>query len=141
MSPGECVLAADKKYELLPDQGVVVAGATLYRIRALRDFGKVTTGTLGGFIASERNLSHLGACWVADEACVCDDAVISDDAQIRGCAVSAIKCASATRRRSLATHSCSTAYGCSSTPSSSTTRCFAIACRSAITGWSSEMRR
>jgi hypothetical protein len=67
----------------VPDQQIVVAGTTLYRIRALKDFGNVKAGNLGGFVRSERNLSQLGDCWVADEAQVYDDAVISDAAQIR----------------------------------------------------------
>ncbi|HEY5086833.1 MAG TPA: hypothetical protein VII66_05660 [Gemmatimonadaceae bacterium] len=67
----------------MPDQQIVVAGTTLYRIRALKDFGNVKAGNLGGFVRSERNLSQLGDCWVADDAQVYDDAVISDAAQIR----------------------------------------------------------
>ncbi len=74
----------EKKYELVPDRQIIVAGTTLYRIRALKDFGKVKAGNLGGFVRSEDNLSQLGDCWVADEAQVYDQAVISDDAQIRG---------------------------------------------------------
>lgn len=74
----------EKKYELVPDQQIIVAGTTLYRIRALKDFGNVKAGALGGFVASERNLSQLGDCWVADDSQVYDEAVISDDAQIFG---------------------------------------------------------
>ena len=73
-----------KKYELVPDRQIVVAGTTLYRIRALKDFGNVKAGDLGGFVGSERNLSQDGTCWVADDAQVYDQAVISDDAQIYG---------------------------------------------------------
>ena len=74
----------EKKYELVPDQQIVAAGTTLYRIRALKDFGKVKAGNLGGFVGSERNLSQDGNCWVADEAQVYDEAVVSDDALIYG---------------------------------------------------------
>jgi hypothetical protein len=80
-SPG-----GEKKYELVLDQQVAVAGGMLYRIRALKDFGHVKAGTLGGFVASERNLSHTGDCWVFDDARVYDEAVVSDGAQIRGLA-------------------------------------------------------
>src|SRR6202158_698372 len=73
-----------KKYELVPDRQIVVAGTTLYRIRALKDFGSVKAGDLGGFVGSERNLSQDGTCWVADDAQVYDQAVITDDAQILG---------------------------------------------------------
>lgn len=76
----------EKKYELVPDQRITVGDATLYRIRAIKDFGNVKAGTLGGFIASERNLSHHGLCWVGDDARVYDEAVVSDDAQVFACA-------------------------------------------------------
>jgi hypothetical protein len=72
----------EKKYELVPDQQIIVSGTTLYRIRALKDFGNVKAGNLGGFVASERNLSQLGNCWVADDAMAYDEAVISGDAQL-----------------------------------------------------------
>jgi NDP-sugar pyrophosphorylase family protein len=74
----------EKKYELVPDQQIMVAGTTLYRIRALKDFGNVKAGDLGGFIRSEDNLSQRGDCWIDDEAQVYDGAVISDDAQVFG---------------------------------------------------------
>src|SRR5260370_7121946 len=73
-----------KKSEVVPDRQIVVAGTTLYRIRARKDFGKVKAGDLGGFVGSERKLSQDGDCWVADDAQVYDQAVISDDAQIYG---------------------------------------------------------
>src|SRR5260370_20815815 len=73
-----------KKSEVVPDRQIVVAGTTLYRIRALKDFGNVKAGDLGGFVGSERNLSQDGNCWIADDAQVYDQAVISDDAQILG---------------------------------------------------------
>lgn len=84
MSLADSFPGGDKKYELVPDQQIVVAGTTLYRIRALRDFGNVKAGNLGGFVRSERNLSQHGDCWVADEAQVYDDAVVSADALIYG---------------------------------------------------------
>ena len=76
-----------KKYELTdsirvcrldPDNPV-----TLYRIRALRDFGSVKTGDFGGFVAREDNLSHDGNCWVSDESMVFGKALVMDDAQLR----------------------------------------------------------
>jgi carbonic anhydrase/acetyltransferase-like protein (isoleucine patch superfamily) len=74
----------DRKYELLPDQQDIVGGVTLYRVRAVKDFGNVKAGTLGGFVASERNLSHEGLCWVGDDARVYGEAVVSDDARVYG---------------------------------------------------------
>ncbi|MGH9422571.1 MAG: hypothetical protein ACRD3J_21520, partial [Thermoanaerobaculia bacterium] len=82
MSLKSSFFGRDKKYELVRDQQIIVDGKTLYRIRALRDFGRVKAGDLGGFVASERNLSHLGACWIGDEAQVFGEATVSDDAQV-----------------------------------------------------------
>jgi len=69
------------KYELT-DETREFHGATLHRIRALKDFGKVKKGDLGGWIESEKNLSIHGNCWVFDDAVVFDDANVSDNAVI-----------------------------------------------------------
>ncbi len=84
MSFEDSIFGGGKKYELVRDQPIIVAGSTLYRIRALKDFGNVKAGALGGFVASERNLSQHGDCWVFDDARVYDEAVVSGGAQIRG---------------------------------------------------------
>lgn len=86
MSPSEEFPTWSKKYELLDGHDVVVGTTTLHRIRALRDFGDVKAGQLGGFVASEDNLSQLGDCWVADEAQVYDQATVTGDAQVLGLA-------------------------------------------------------
>ncbi|MCZ2159198.1 hypothetical protein NPX99_08065 [Bartonella sp. 220] len=70
-----------KKYELT-NETHVVGNRTLYRIKALRDFGDIKAGDLGGFIENENNLSHDGNCWVYDDAWVADKGVVSDNAQI-----------------------------------------------------------
>nr|DAI43048.1 MAG TPA: Putative transferase, nesg, ydcK, Structural Genomics.38A [Caudoviricetes sp.] len=74
----------DKKYELLEnDRKKLLGGQTVYRIRALRDFGNVKAGDLGGYIAGEHNLSHDGTCWVYDEATVCSNARIVEEAKVK----------------------------------------------------------
>ena len=50
----------NRKYEMLQDQTIEWRGRTLYRIRALRDFGDVHAGDVGGYIECERNLSQDG---------------------------------------------------------------------------------
>ncbi|WP_375674505.1 hypothetical protein [Bartonella sp. CL100XZDX] len=55
---------------------------TLYRIRALKDFGDVKKGDLGGWVESERNLSHDDNCWVGGEAWVYENAKVYDDAEV-----------------------------------------------------------
>jgi hypothetical protein len=47
-----------KKYELLADDCLRVGERTVYRIRALRDFGDVRRGDLGGYVESDR-LWHM----------------------------------------------------------------------------------
>ncbi len=71
------------KYELT-DERVKLNGKTLYRIKALKSFGKVRAGDLGGYIQSEKNLSHEGNAWVYDTAQVSGNAKVYGDAQVYG---------------------------------------------------------
>ena len=71
-----------KKYELTAETKTE-DGKTLYRIKALKSFNTIKVNDLGGFIESERNLSHEGNCWVYDDACVYDKAFVCDNATIR----------------------------------------------------------
>ena len=73
-----------KKYELLKDDTKEISGHTLYRIKALRDFGDVTKGDLGGYIESENNLSHYDNAWVYGNAMVFDDAWVYGNARVYG---------------------------------------------------------
>ncbi len=57
---------------------------TLRRIRALKDFGDVKKGELGGWIEREENLSQSGDAWVFGDAWVSDDASVSGDARVYG---------------------------------------------------------
>lgn len=70
-----------KKEVELPE-GVV----TLRQIRAIRKFGDVEEGELGGWIEKEQNLSQKGNCWVSGEAAVWGEAVVSNNAKVRGSA-------------------------------------------------------
>ena len=72
-----------KKYELT-EETVVIGDKTLFRIRALRSFGDIKAGDLGGFIENERNLSHGGNAWVGDNAQVGGNAEVYGDAQVVG---------------------------------------------------------
>ena len=72
-----------KKYELT-EETVTVYGKTLYRIRAVRDFGSVKTGEFGGYIEKEENLSHFGDAWVYGDARVFDNARVSENAWVYG---------------------------------------------------------
>ena len=87
-----CENTGPKKYELLKDDVYTeflkswgdddFPGYTLYRIRALRDFGDVKVGDLGGYIQHYGNLSHTGNSWVGGDAKVCNWARVFNNGQI-----------------------------------------------------------
>lgn len=71
----------EKKYELT-EETIDVMDHILHRIRALKKFGNVEKGELGGFIESEENLSQEGNCWVYDNARVYNGGRVYEDAQV-----------------------------------------------------------
>ncbi|OPB29470.1 polymer-forming cytoskeletal protein [Bartonella sp. WD12.1] len=80
-----------QKYEFTSETIETADGHTLHRIRALRDFGNVKAGDLGGYIELEDNLSHDGDCWVGgnayvyrDVARVYENAIVCGDAVVCG---------------------------------------------------------
>lgn len=76
---------ANKKYEFTGET-IKYCDYVLRRIRALRDISLVAkTGNLGGWIESEKSLSHEGDCWVGDGCYVCGGAKVYEDAHIMGC--------------------------------------------------------
>lgn len=84
MNLGKAGLKMNKKYELTEESKVLTDYSTkVHRIKALKDFGDVKKGDLGGFIEKEENLSHDGNCWVYDEAIVTNYAQIRDNAKIK----------------------------------------------------------
>ena len=74
-------MGTKKKY-VLTDDTMVLYGLTLHHIKAVISFGDVKEGDLGGWIESEKNLSHSGDAWVYGDARVCGDAWVCGDAQI-----------------------------------------------------------
>ena len=75
-----------KKYELTSETKVFL-GKTLYRIKALVQFGNVNAGDLGGWIEKEENLSQYGNAWVDGNARVYGNAVVDGNAEVSGNAV------------------------------------------------------
>ena len=69
----------EKKY-ILTDETIEYLGHTLHRIKAVKDFGSISAGTLGGYIESETNLDHTGDAWVTGDARVFGDAKVFGDA-------------------------------------------------------------
>ena len=71
----------NKKYKFT-GKSFQYKGITLHRIQALRTFGNVIEGAIGGWIEKEENLSHEGDCWVDDDAWVSGDARVIENAQV-----------------------------------------------------------
>lgn len=55
---------------------------TLFRVRAIKPFGDVDLGDLGGYIESNKNLEQLGDAWVSGQM---DIIAVSDIGSERGC--------------------------------------------------------
>ena len=72
-----------KKYELTSETKVI-NGVELHRIKALKSFGNIKQGELGGWIESEKNLSQYGDAWVFDNASVFEHAWVDVNATVRG---------------------------------------------------------
>lgn len=70
----------NKKYKL--GESKQFRGVYLSQIVALRDFADVKAGDVGGWIESERNLSHEGDCWIFNEAIVYELAMVSGNAKV-----------------------------------------------------------
>ena len=68
------------KYKL----GEKHAQHNLYRIVALKNFGDIVAGDIGGWIESEKNLSQVGIAWVSGEAQVYGQAHVSGEARVYG---------------------------------------------------------
>lgn len=78
----------EKKYELVKNDCITIKYAFvtdyLYRIKALKDFGDVKAGDIGGYIEKEDNLSHEGNCWVYNDAIIRGSAKLFDNAKVYG---------------------------------------------------------
>ena len=72
---GSCSCSTTKKYVIMADMKPDCKGADYYsnlrRIKAVKDFGNVKAGTLGGYIESEANLSQTGNAWVGCDSRGC----------------------------------------------------------------------
>ena len=73
----------EKKYELT-NETIIYYRKKLYRIRALKDFGNVNKGELGGFIEKEENLSQEGICWIFERAKAYDSVLVTGNALVCG---------------------------------------------------------
>lgn len=63
----------------------ITPGATnLWRIRALKTFGKVLKGEVGGFVEHADNLSQEGNCWIGGDAQASGNSMLVENAQMFG---------------------------------------------------------
>ena len=69
------------KYKL-SEETLEIDGHVLHRIIALRDFGEVKKGDLGGFIEKESNLAHDWNCWIYNDAVVRGNAMVCGNAKV-----------------------------------------------------------
>jgi Uncharacterized protein conserved in bacteria len=85
----------DLKYEITNESKTVTITTEngerqieIYRIKALKDFGYVKAGELGGFVESKTSLSHEGDCWIGgnaqvyDHSTVYENGIVEDNAQV-----------------------------------------------------------
>ena len=66
-----------KKYDLIRE-------GNLFRIIALKDFGFIKKGELGGLIEKESNLSQKNECWIHENASVTGNAKVYENAKVYG---------------------------------------------------------
>lgn len=74
-------MATNRKYEIV--NAYNWNGKIIKQIRALRSFGNVKKGQIGGWIESEDNLSHDGNCWIDYDCVVCGDTKVTGDIVVR----------------------------------------------------------
>lgn len=74
----------NKKYKLTHRTKEVYGGHTLHQIKALKSFGDVKKGDLGGWVEDYNNLSQSDTAWICGNAHVYDDANVHGLASIYG---------------------------------------------------------
>ena len=75
------------KYEILYDESTSVKDYNgtkhkVYRIKALKSFGNVREGDIGGWVEKDYNLSQQGNCWIFDNAVAMGNSQVLHHAQL-----------------------------------------------------------
>lgn len=81
---------SEKKYIFTGEEKQQLIGlrlVTLHRIKAVKNFGTVMKGDLGGWVEKEDNLSHDCTAWIHDDAIACDSARVCANAQVYDTAI------------------------------------------------------
>ena len=71
----------NQKYELT-DKTMNIGNSVYYQIRAIKDFGEVHSGDLGGWVESPLCLSQRGKCWIDTQSFIEKNARVSGNAKI-----------------------------------------------------------
>ena len=71
-----------KKYELIKETETMFMGREVFRVKALKDFGDVKAGDIGGWVCSYDNLSQKGDCWIYDDAKCLDNAKMHNNSKM-----------------------------------------------------------
>ena len=71
-----------EKYTLTDIKKTLKDGTIVYRIQAIKDFGDVKAGDLGGWVQSYKNLSQIGECWLYNDAIARDSATVQNAASL-----------------------------------------------------------
>ena len=71
------------KFKLIKSDKTIF-GKKLFQIVALKDFGNISKGELGGYVEKEENISVSGDAWVYGNARVSGDARVYGDASVCG---------------------------------------------------------
>lgn len=71
------------KYEITTNI-LTIDDRDFFQVKALKDFGSVKAGDLGGYVQSSENLSQEGECWINQDVVLMDDARVEDNAVVTG---------------------------------------------------------
>ena len=71
-----------KKYELIKESKTIFKGREVFRVKALKNFGNVKAGDVGGWVCSCNNLSQEGDCWIYDDAKCLDNAKMHNNSRM-----------------------------------------------------------
>jgi hypothetical protein len=72
----------DYKYSFDYSDQIILDDKTLYRIIAVKNFGKVRKGEKGGYIESEYNLDTNDNSWIDKDSKVCGKCRVTDDSYL-----------------------------------------------------------
>ena len=67
---------------MIKESKTIFKGREVFRVKALKNFGNVKAGDVGGWVCSYNNLSQEGDCWIYDEANCLDNAMLFNNAKM-----------------------------------------------------------